>query len=155
MQVDETLLSQKTELIKLSITGSSHISNRTAAVIAKLESPSGDGKAVIVALTAKSRAANKMVSIVEIAKRELASRDVKCFQYNALTAEMADIERISKEAANGTDQSVSRPNAGSDSEDAFETMGAHNGSGLKKRLLPVMTTYLCNTSVKELKNAYG
>ena len=155
MHVDETLLSQKYELVKLSVNNGTQLSNRTAAVIARLESASTHGKPVMVVLTAKARVANKLISVVEIAKRELNAEGVKCFQYNALTSEMIEIERNPKKTTNGDGPNVVQPDAESDSEDAFETMEARESTIMKKRLVPIMTTYLCNTPVKELKNAYG
>ena len=160
MTLDEGSLQGKYDLVKLSVLTSTQISSRTSAVVAKF-SPSGDGiensdpatthagnnngKPVIVALTAKANATNKLTSIVEIAKRDLVSKKIKCFQYNALSSEMVEIERKSKKR--GDDES--------DSDDAFETMGAVPLSEKKKRSMPVMTVYLATTSVRELKMAYG
>ena len=154
MHLDETLLSQKYNLVKFNVISSTQISSRTAAIIAKLEADQNDGKPTLVALSAKARTATKLISIVEIAKRELAAKGHKCFQYHGLSSEMIDMERDSKSGANGATQSATHE-GGSEAEDAFESMGAPRETGTKKRLIPVMTTYLCATSVKELKNAYG
>ena len=155
MQADETLLTQKYNLVKLNVISSTQISNRTSAVAAKLGTASVEGKPVIVVLSAKSKAANKLVSIVEIAKRELAAQGTNCFQYNVLTSEMTEIKRNARESSDVATEDAARPINGSDSEAAFETMGTRDEIGSTKRLVPVITTYLCTTSVKELRTAYG
>ena len=154
MPVDEALLSQKYDLVKLSVINSTSISKRTAAIIAQLGDASPKSKIVVIALTAKSRAANKLISIVEIAKRELATRDTTCFQYNDLICETIEIKRNPNpsSSAGGADKDDDEDD---DSENAFETMGAQTEAGLKKRTVPVMTTYLSISSVKELKVALG
>lgn len=152
MQVDEAALSQKYNIVKLSVIGSTQISNRVTAVIAQLEATNANGKPALVCLTSKARTASKLISIVEIAKRDLAAKGINCFQYNALSSELIEIEREPKKAVNGARQTSTKENE-SDSDDAFQTMGALQ-SGVKKRNIPVMTTYLSASSVKELKNAY-
>ena len=149
MQFNEALLSQKCNLVKLSVAGSTQISTRTATVIAKLSPASDDGKPVIVVLTAKARVASKLISIVEIAKRELAAKAQNFFQYNALMSEMTEIERVANNATDGPIPDTS------DLDEAFETMGAQDETGLKKRLVPIIRIYLSTVSVKELKNAFG
>ena len=145
--MDEAVLSQKYDLVKVNIISSTQISKITTTVIAKLSKPSQDDKQVILALTAKARTANKLISIVEIAKRELASSSGPIFQYNAVSCEMVEIPRKSgKRGAKEGDE---------ESDDAFETMGAESLSGTKQRSVPVMTTYVATVSVKELKAAYG
>lgn len=152
--MDESLLTKKYDLVKLNVAGSTQISSRTAAVIAKLELTPTDGKPVIVVLTAKARVASKLISIVEIAKRELAAKGRSCFQYNVLVSEMTEIER-SPRRTTAMAAGHNSKQAGSDSDEAFETMGAYNETGLKKRQVPVMTIYLSTVSVKELKTEFG
>ncbi|EME44376.1 hypothetical protein DOTSEDRAFT_24430 [Dothistroma septosporum NZE10] len=161
MTLDESSLQAKYDLVKLSVLTSTQISTRTSAVLAKFSRPGDEtensdptttparvgndnGKPVIVALSAKPKAASKLISIVEISKRELASTKVKCFQYNALGSDIVEIERKSKK---GDDES--------ESDEAFETMGAVPLSEKKKRSMPVMTIYLAITPVRELRIAYG
>lgn len=151
--MDATTLSPEYNLIKLSVIGSTQISSRTATIVAKLSSDTTSDKPVIVALKAKSREANKLISIVEIAKRELATLGTKCFQYNGLTSQLTEIER-QPEGRQGSNE-VTTEGDPDESDDAFQTMGAQYNAGPKKRLVPMMTTYLSNISVKELKFAYG
>ena len=154
MQANEEALAEKYDLIKLSVISSSAISNRTTKIIEKLQNANVDGKPNLIVLTSTARTASKLVSVVEIAKRELAKTGKKCFQYNALSSQMTEIERNGNQGANGS-KAVEGGEDGSESEDAFQTMGAQPKVGKKKRLVPVMTIYLCANSVKELKNAYG
>lgn len=146
MELDEAALAQKHELVKLKIVGSTQISKATATIICKLAESPSDDKSTIVVLTAKARYANKLISIVEIAKRETAANGTKYFQYNALSSEMIEVARESEKSGE---------KAGDESDDAFETMGAPKLAGTKKRAVPIMTTYLSTTSVRELKSAYG
>jgi hypothetical protein len=154
MAIDESALAQNYNLITLSVTSSTQISNRAVAVIEKLQATSNDDRPDLLVLRSKARTVSKLISIVEIAKRELAKTGHKCFQYNALSSEMIEIERNPKQGANGSKDGAADANE-SESDDAFETMGTGPKTGTKKRLVPVMTTYLCATSVKELNNAYG
>jgi hypothetical protein len=154
MHVTEEDLAEKYNLVKLNVISSTAISNRITAVIESLQKTTGDGKPNLIILTSKARTASKLVSIVEIAKRELAETGKKCFQYNALSSQMTEIERNDIHGANGS-TAVEDDQDASESEDAFETAGAAPQTGKKKRLVPILTTYLCANSVKELKNACG
>lgn len=152
--VDETTLLHKYNLVKHNIISSTQISSRTASIIAKLEAHQNDEKPTLVVLSTKARTGSKLISIVEIAKRDLAAKGRKCFQYNALSSVMTDVDRNSEKITNGAKQSATIED-GSEDDEAFETMGASQKTGIKKRLVPVMTIYLCPVSVMELKNAYG
>lgn len=153
MDVDEALLSQKYDLVKVHVTGSTQISKATVTIISKLGTPSAKDKQVIVMLTAKARSANKLISVVEIAKRELATSDTKYFQYNALGSELIETARKPKNSADGVEPPTKEGD--DESDDAFEAMGTPNLTGPKKMAVPVMTTYLSTTSVRELKAVYG
>ena len=146
MEVNEAALLQKYYLVKLQVAGSTQISKSTTIIISNLGTPPSNGKPVIVVLTAKARYANKLISIVEIAKRELVAIETKNYQYNTLSSEMTEIARVSKKSGQeGND----------DSDDAFETTGAPNLTGPKKRAVPIMRTYLSTTSVRALKFPYA
>ena len=132
--------------MNLSVSSSTQISSRTSAVAKHLESNGEGGKTTIVALTAASKASSKLISIAEIAKRELVAKGVKIFQYNALSSKMVEMPRKSRRKV-GEDAD--------ESDDAFEVMGEQEDNGMIKRKVPVMTIYLAKTPVKELKTAYG
>lgn len=149
MVFDNVSLEASHSLVHLNVSSAHQISNRTSAIISRLnpsEKSPDDQKTVIVALTAKAKAAGKLISVVEIAKRELAKDGVKCFQYTSLTSELVDIERNPK---------GSKEVDGEESDDAFQTMGEVKESSTKKRSMPVLTIYLSTKSVKDLKVALG
>ncbi|KAH0285895.1 hypothetical protein M436DRAFT_79070 [Aureobasidium namibiae CBS 147.97] len=136
-------LSTKYAVLQLSVISSSSISNRTTSLINHIKSIPADNKPALVALHAKAAVANKLISIVEIAKRELKDNDQKVYQYNILGSELIQSTPAPKDAV---DQ-----DAMSDNEPAFEkTEGKH-----AVRNVPTMTIYLSLASVKELKQAYG
>jgi hypothetical protein len=121
MQVDEAPLAEKYNLVKLSVIGSTRISNRTATIAARLSTSPASEKTVIVALTAKHKAATKLISVVEIAKRDLVANGIKVYQYNALSSELIDMPRA--EATEGiTNNRAPTSNDDVHSDDAFETM---------------------------------
>jgi len=141
-------------ITSLSVASGTQVSTRVSDIIKHLNhGPKDDGKPVILGLSTSSRNANKLITIVEIAKRELASNGAQLYQYNALGSETIKVERKakqfkekSKDASLGVDDQ---------SDDAFETMGENDGGGEKIRLVPTMTTYLSSASIKELKMQYG
>jgi hypothetical protein len=119
----------------------------------------------LVTLTAQAKTANKLISIVEIVKRE--ARKVnpsnKVFQYTELTSKMIEIPReppardkpktaLGDKTASGRDDGS--PN---EEDEAFETMPEPQqaGSIMKLRRVPVLTIYLAAVSVRELKVAFG
>ncbi|KAI7194957.1 hypothetical protein D0869_07061 [Hortaea werneckii] len=139
--------------VQLSVLSSTQIASRTSKIISHLEEqPSEDGKPTVVSLTARAKAASKLISIAEIAKRDLAARNIRYYQYNALDSELADIPRDgrlkqSKESVGGAEEDE-------ESDEAFETMDAPTGP-TKKRSMPVMTIYFSKVPIKELKADYG
>lgn len=148
MEMDDAILSQDYSVTKINVAGSTQISKATTTTITKLNDPTFNGKAVLISLIAKARYANKLISIVEIAKRTMSANGTKCFQYNALSSELVDMPRKIHDHEAGTEEA-------NDSDGAFETMGEPMASDKKKRAVPIMTTYLSTVSVKELKAAYG
>lgn len=149
MAADNEGLSEKYELVKLNVASGTQLATRAADVVNNLSKTSAN-KPIIVFLTTRSRNANKLISIVEIAKRELKAKGIRVFQYNALSSEKLDIERDSK-LSNGSRSAGNGAEKGDESDGAFETMGSRTVDGPKQRLVPVMTTYLGTTSIKELQ----
>ena len=146
MAAEDNELLQGHELVKLQVASGTQLSTRAADVVKNL---SKDTPAV-VSLSTKCRNANKLISIVEIAKRELKSKDIKVFQYNALSSETIEVERKPSNGGYAVGNAAEH-----DSDDAFETMGAKSVEGSKRRVLPVMTTYLSVTPVEELRRRHG
>lgn len=153
MALEEDVLASKYELVNLSVHSSTQISSRAAAVVTKLSAAqSSDAKPVIVTMRTGARTASKLISIAEIAKRDLTSKGVKMCQYTALSSEMIEVERKPKRKAVAVGE---QENEGGESDDAFETMGAASETGTKKRSVPVLTVYLSAKPIKELRNEYG
>lgn len=146
--VEDVRLPEKYGLVKLNVASGTQLATRAAHVVEHL---SKDEPAV-VSLSTPSRNANKLISVVEIAKRELKANNVSVFQYNALSSETVQVERKETDATKPMDGE--RANAADDSDDAFETMGGKITAGPKMRLIPVMTVYLSTESIRELKTTY-
>ena len=144
--MDEAQSLQKYDLTTINIISSTQISKATTRILKTLAQNSKDNKHPIVALTAKARVANKLISIVEIAKRDSASRKGALYQYTALSSEMVEIS--AKNADSKGDQ-------GEESDDAFEAVAASDVPATKMREMPVLTIYLSTVSIKELKIAHG
>lgn len=156
MAADEAALADKYDLVRLNVASGTQVSTRTADVVENLSKTSAPNKPVVIRLCTSSRNANKLISIVEIAKRELKANDMSIYQYNALSSETIQVEREQKKsnaAPNGKNDGAGEAEEGSD--DAFETMGQRTLDGPKKRMIPIMTAYLSTASVKELKASYG
>ncbi|GAB7364872.1 hypothetical protein MBLNU230_g5663t1 [Neophaeotheca triangularis] len=167
MAFDEEVLVSRFNLHKLSVHQSTHISNRVQSAVQALDSHAKeDDKPVILILTAKGRAVSKLVGITEIAKRDLATKGVKCFQYTALSSVKAEVARQPRKPS-GLDHELGvtpigdgNPDDEDDhdevtSEDAFQTMREKGDEGTKEREIPVVTVYLSAIAVKELKDAFG
>ncbi|KAK3109942.1 hypothetical protein LTR53_016286 [Teratosphaeriaceae sp. CCFEE 6253] len=152
MAITDEALAERYTLIRYSVVSSTQIASRVAAIISGLTQQTEQGeKPVIVCLTAQAKVASKLVSVVEIAKRDLASKGVKCFQYNALGSRLVDVLRQPRKKANDRtqgDEGVDDP------DDDFEVMPDPNGD-TKKRSMAVMTVYLSATAVRDLRVEYG
>lgn len=164
MPVDEQVLAAKYDLHKLTIHQSTHISSRVQSAIAVLHTqPREDGKPVIAVLVAKGRAINKLVSITEIAKRDLATKGIKALQYTGLGSVKLKLPRMPAKPLTPSGDVDSQPggNGNSDDEDqdevedAFQIMGKTMDEGTKDRQVPVITIYLATTAIKELHDAFG
>ena len=152
MASDDKTFSDTHEVTRLTIQSNTQISAKATSTISKLSSQdSGTPKPALVILHAQSRWASKLISIVEIAKRDLESKGVKVFQYTAVSSEIVEVER--KPKPKGVEAAPQDGEASDD--DAFQSMGADEEGGMKKRAVPVMTVYLATQSVKALKSELG
>lgn len=184
MAFDETTLSETHTITRLSIQSNTQISAKATNVISKL-SPSENSttdpstsKPPLIILRAQSRWASKLISIVEIAKRNLesppsttsggdSSSGIKVFQYSSLSTEIVEFERKPKPKGLVGGAQLLPEGEGEEEDDdegAFQTMGAssaataasgEDGGGLKKRAMPFLTVYLAGKPVKALKSEFG
>ncbi|KAK5110735.1 hypothetical protein LTR62_005612 [Meristemomyces frigidus] len=116
----------------------------------------GNEKPALLRLTAHPKASAKLITIVEISKRQLALTGTSCYQYTALSSQLIDIPR-QKPSTNNTAGST-RAEPDSDPEDpddvAFEIMPPPGGQ-TKKRSVPVLSIYLSARPVREWRIEYG
>jgi hypothetical protein len=172
MAFDDITLSETHDITRLSIQSNTQISAKVTNVISKL-SPSADSttnasKPPLIILRAQSRWASKLISIVEIAKRNLDSTDsngsgAKILQYSSLSSEIIEIERKPKTKGLGATLPEGEDDDDDDDDGAFQTMGAaapaaaagEDEGGMKKRAVPVLTVYLAAKPVKALRSEFG
>ena len=126
-------------ILRLSVISSTPITTRVTAILDHLSSKTDTKKPALVLLAGKSDVSNKVISIVEITKRELASQNTKIYQYTKLTSEKATIK--AKPVKKGNDNS----------DDVFQTMTAPN----RFYDAPVLSIYLSDGSVDGLKKQLG
>ena len=155
MAVDEKTLAEHHDTIRISCQSNTQISSKATKIISALSAPKdaeNATKPALVILVAQSRWANKLISIVEIAKRDLESKGIKVFQYNALSSEVVEVERKPKPKDVGA---AATEDGDASDDNAFQTIGASEEGGMKKRAVPVMTTYLTTQPVKTLRTELG
>jgi len=151
MTFDHSSLESKYNVIHLSVISSSQISNRASLVIKHLNTEHNEGsKLLICRLEAKSDVASKLISIVEIAKRDLHAKNIKVYQYTSLNSELTT--RKPKTTTENIDStSIEHSAAEQREDDAFQTMPGKE----KIRAVPLLTVYLAGKSIKDLKTAFG
>ncbi|KAK6435956.1 hypothetical protein LTR95_007856 [Oleoguttula sp. CCFEE 5521] len=156
MAFDDAILESKYAIARMRIRSGTQVSTRTAQVISKLASPTPDDLSpALVVLQASNRDANKLITVTEIAKRDLLSNGIQVFQYTALSSQMIEIER--KPAPKPPTATGAGGEEGEVSDDAFQTIGETDIKvlGPKTRAVPVLTVYLASRPVRELKVEFG
>ncbi|PSK53130.1 hypothetical protein B9Z65_3330 [Elsinoe australis] len=142
------------DTLSLNIMSGNQVSARTTAVLKHLKQPAPSdetaSKPVLVCLRARASVVNKLVTITEIVKRQLATEKVKVFQYNVLGSEMITMKP--KSAAGKDGKGGADGDAGEEDEkEAFEVMGGKE----KVRNVPTLTVYLSLAAVQKLRRQYG
>ncbi|KAK6605192.1 hypothetical protein ACHAPC_008279 [Botrytis cinerea] len=149
---------------ELSILSSSQIQKKASRILSILSTFSfSDPAPHVVLLSAKAPVAGKLITIAEIAKRELAKTGAKWFQYNVvgeLTATIssnnAEVEKTGDEKDGDTEMKD-----GEEEEEAFETMKTPFERVLeaedrpKIRAVPTFTLYLSRVRIESLRKMYG
>ncbi|KAI1207136.1 uncharacterized protein F4807DRAFT_188497 [Annulohypoxylon truncatum] len=134
-----------------SIISSSKIQKKVAAILQHLDSPAS--KTAVSILRAKASDAGKLVSVAEIAKRELGKRTDGgrvWFQYIALGEELKEIPREGDTVIEETrldDDDVDFEVMKTPFQRAIETQPRLRG-------VPIVSLFLCRVSIEELKR-YG
>lgn len=149
-------LDTKYNILRLNVISSNTIQSRTVSLVKHLRQESASQKTAIASLRAKASVANKLISAIEIAKRDLSRNNKKVYQYNALTSEMANVKSAKSPVAKcgqpGNDDGGDGDAAAAEEEDeAFEPLEQKD----ETEEVPVLTIYLSLVSIKELRDAHG
>lgn len=173
------------DLHHLPIGASAKITAKVTALLALLENEFSlaqtGQKPAVVAVTARAPFANRMLSVVEIAKRELVGRKSRWFQYSAVVGRVEEMKSEGKgelrhtgsgktagglggsgegkENEAGLDVEMGDETGGGEDEeeeeDAFEPIRFEAEERTKVRAVPVMTVYLSRVPIPELKAEFG
>ncbi|KAI0144057.1 hypothetical protein F4776DRAFT_661156 [Hypoxylon sp. NC0597] len=138
-----------------SVISSSKIQKKVVSVLQHLTC-SATNKTTVSILRAKAPDTGKLISIAEIAKRELEKRtEDGCvwFQYIALGEELKEIPRDEGNTV------VEETKLGGVDDDDFEVMKTPFQRAIegqpRLRGVPIMSLFLCRASIEELKKRYG
>lgn len=142
-------------VLRLKIISSSQISSRVTSVLKHLQAEQGKqasespAKPALAVLTAQGTTTNKLVSVVEIVRRQLVTDGgAKLYQYNRLES----VEVPEKHASAAAAKANHAGGEGEDDEAAFETLVLPSE---RQRVVPVLTVYLCCDPVAALRKLYG
>lgn len=155
-------------VVTMQIISSSKMSSKIARsldtlVLGKINMADVKCKPGLVVMYAKAATASKLVSVVEVVKREIGQKGEKWYQYNALDETMVVIPRRqpkSEKGGQGKRQIDEMQVDGYEAEESyFETMKTKQERMLegtdRQRAVPVLTVYLSRVSIEKLKMKYG
>jgi hypothetical protein len=155
------------EITSINIISSTQIQKKVTQTLTTLSSyPTiPPAKTPLVILRAKAPVASKLITIAEIAKREIGKGGGKWFQYNKLEGITVEVERKESPKKDGRGEAGVK-NGGDEEEgqdgeegDRFEVMKTPFERSIegkvKIRETPVMTLYLSRVRVDSLRRAYG
>jgi hypothetical protein len=155
------------DISQISILTSTKIEKKVSFVLEKLAQYPAipPSKPAVVFLHSKAVAASKLITIVEIAKREIAAKGGKWFQYNALSQLMEERKRRKHDSSHGEQKEsmdVDRLEKSGDEEeegDSFEVMKTPFERAIegtpKVRAVPIMAIYLSRVRIESLRKKYG
>ncbi|KAL5346110.1 hypothetical protein ACLOAV_009142 [Pseudogymnoascus australis] len=111
-------------------------------------------KPVIAIAWAKARSAGKLVSVVEVVKREIGGEGGVWFQYNGLGEGVGGVPREGQDGEEGEEVGGEE-----EEEEGFEKMKSRIERAVegteKVRSVPLMTVYLSRVRIEALREAYG
>ena len=130
------------------------------------EGEQGKRKPCIVRLHANAKAASKLISVVEIVKREFKTSQAPCFQYTSVEGVIKeyqepakDIKKKGKAAEDKEYGGVDKDEDEGEEEEGFEMMKTpfeRSIEGMKKvRAVPVLTIWLSREKVEALGRKLG
>lgn len=169
-EADDPVLRDSHDIHTIPVAANSKIQDKVRRVMSVLlpnETAKGDdsthpgrdvsrGKTDIVALVSRAVAANKCITVAEIAKRELGKANVRIWQYSGSWSRLETVEpkKERKSAANGSDNAVDeRSEDGSEDEAAFEVMDTPDRKIVRN--IPCLVIYLSGKAIPRLKSIYG
>ena len=148
------------DLRVLSIISSTKIRNKVQQATQTITSAStGEAQKgpIVLVLTAREGVASKLVTIVEVTKRNLNDVKVPWYQYSYIEPKTIEIPR--KTSNTDRHENASEDDDQDEGQPAFETMLPPMERKLmdkpKFRAVPIMTIFLSRSSIKELRDAYG
>jgi len=162
------------DVTRISILSSSAIQQRTTRILGLLRGASAAGedgaadgkrKACLVRLHAAAKAGAKLISVVEIVKRELKAEGVLCFQYTAVEGVMKEQHAPAGEGQKKKENGKEKGGADGDveeedeEEEGFEVMKTpfeRSIEGQKKvRAVPMLTIWLAREKIEALGRRFG
>jgi hypothetical protein len=146
----------------ISIISSTSIEKKVTATLTHLSTfPAvSPAKEAVVMLHSKAKVASKLITVVEIAKREVAAGGGKWFQYNVVGTVMEEQkENAISGIEKGSKEGEEDESGDEEEETGFETMKtpferAIEGKS-KVRAVQTMTTYLSRVRIEGLRKTYG
>ncbi len=129
---------EKSHLVRVvNVISSSSIKSKVDQLLAILvANPSEHTKPAIVVFTAKPKVASKLITVVEIAKRQLAQSGQSYFQYTGLTSQMVEIVRPvvglrqeQKSELSAAKDVPTEVEEGEELDDSFEMITEFKGKG--------------------------
>ncbi|KAK8218609.1 hypothetical protein IWZ01DRAFT_538206 [Phyllosticta capitalensis] len=137
------------------IVASSKIQAKVRAVLTALSSDSSPDANNVVVLQGRAPAANKLITVAEIAKRELEQQQKPWWSYVGVKGVLEELKSKEKQVFTAPqDSEQAEEGETADEEDAFEPPpGQQNRQ--KVRNVAVMTLYLATKPRPELRALYG
>ncbi|CAG8975416.1 hypothetical protein HYALB_00010363 [Hymenoscyphus albidus] len=157
-------LAKSHDVLFMSTISSSKIEKKTTAVLKHLAryptiSPA---KPALVLAHSKADTASKLITIIEIAKRDIASKEGKWFQYN-MVYQITELKKEKKDGIKSNGGTSSKGDGDEKEEDedeeTFETMKTPFERSIlekpKVRAIPHLAIYLSRIRIEGLRKKYG
>jgi len=113
-----------------------------------------------VTLYAKGDVGAKLITVVEIAKREVAGKGGKWFQYSCVEGKVEEVKKRKEKKGGGQSDQKKNGDGGEDGEEeGFEVMKTPFERAIegrpKVREVPVLIVYLSRVRIEILRKKYG
>ncbi|KAK8167972.1 hypothetical protein IWX90DRAFT_483880 [Phyllosticta citrichinensis] len=141
------------------IVASSKIQAKVRAVLTALSSNPSPEADNVVLLQASAPAANKLISVAEIAKRELEHERRSWWSYVGVKGLLVELDskdnrKSSKQGGSDASQDAEQDKSSDAEDDAFEPLPGQRDQK-KVRNVPFMTLYLATKPIPALRALYG